>query len=133
MAWMLHNQDQKAREERFTGARRREKMLLYPKFMVLTVSLGLCLATPLQAAGSTQNEDSVHSWGPWETLAPAAGGVPTVAALPVESGVELRPGEAAVLTPRFQAVDQNDGGSEPVVVKNPGGGLSPVDPRAGLR
>lgn len=113
-----------------------EIMLQYPKRLSLSAALLLGLSGMAATVGAeTPEQDSVHSWGRWEVLAPAAGGVPTASVLPVESGVELRPGEATSLTPGFRAANSNNdgGGSEPVVVENPTGELSPVDPRAGLR
>ena len=80
-------------------------MLHHTRLVLLSAAMSLTLAGPLQAAAPAQQQDSVHSWGRWEVLAPAAGGVPTASALPVEAGVELRPGEAANLTPQFQAVN----------------------------
>lgn len=89
-------------------------MLQCPKHLSLSAVLALGLSGMAASAGAESTEqDSVHSWGRWEVLAPAAGGVPTVSALPVESGVELRPGEATKLTPEFRTVEQNGGGSEP--------------------
>ncbi|RRQ22572.1 hypothetical protein D6C00_11915 [Thiohalobacter thiocyanaticus] len=77
----------------------------------------LCFTGPAVAGAPGAENDSVHSWGRWETLAPAAGGVPDVSALQLETGVELRPGDAAVLTPGFRseppAGGDNGGGSEP--------------------
>ncbi|HSH28375.1 MAG TPA: hypothetical protein VK971_00585 [Thiohalobacter sp.] len=116
-------------------------MLQYPKLVSLSAVLGLILVGPLAAGEPVDKEDSVHSWGRWEVLAPAAG-VPTVSSLPVESGVELRPGEAATLTPGFRTIDQAGAGGgseppaqgrEPVVVPNPPGSEPPVgDPRPGF-
>ncbi|BAZ94970.1 hypothetical protein TspCOW1_32200 [Thiohalobacter sp. COW1] len=114
-------------------------MRRYLKLVTLCSGLLPALTGAVQAAGSGQEEDSVYSWGRWEVLAPAAGGMPALTAVQVESGVELRPGDAATLTPRFQAVDPTGGGGgnepptqieEPVVVPNPPGSPPPVgDPR----
>lgn len=97
--------------------------------------LGFAGAAVAGAPG--EESDSVYSWGRWETLAPAAGGVPDVSALQLETGVELRPGDAAVLTPGLRSDPPGDGGSEPpaqveepVVVPNPPDSAPPVgDPR----
>lgn len=107
-------------------------MLQYPRLAALSVALGLILTGPLQAAGSAQEKDSVYSWGRWEVLAPAAGGVPSVSAMQIETGVELRPGDAASLTPGFEAAESPSGPAvdEPVVVPNPPDSPPPVgDPR----
>ncbi|MAT65142.1 MAG: hypothetical protein CMN57_05820 [Gammaproteobacteria bacterium] len=88
-------------------------MRRYLKLVTLCSGLLPALTGPVQAAGSGQDEDSVYSWGRWEVLAPAAGGMPTLTAVQIESGVELRPGDAATLTPRFQTVDPDGGGTEP--------------------
>ncbi len=87
--------------------------------------LAVACAAPAFAASQAE-EDSVFSWGRWQTLNPAAGGLPAPAPVLSVQGVDLRPEDSQQLAPRLQPT--GGGGGTPPAGPPSVPGVVPVDP-----
>lgn len=88
--------------------------------------LAAVCAAPASAA-TQSDKDSVFSWGRWETLNPAAGGLPDPTPQLSVQGVNLRPEDSQQLTPQIQTTGGGGGGTPPAGPPSVPG-VVPVDP-----